>query len=82
MATKAGLQEVQDCWSGVWLQKRRDRARAENTKSKWLLEQRIQGQNQESEITAQLTHANNKQPKATNGLNLTPIWMQQITQRF
>lgn len=76
MATKAVLQEVQDGWSGAWLQRRRDRARAENTKTKRLLKQRSKGQNQKSEMTAQLTYTNKKQPKANDALNLTPIWMQ------
>lgn len=75
MATKAVVQETQDCWSGIWLQKGRDRARAERAKSKQLLEQRSKDQNRESEMTAQLTHANNKQPKGTDGLNLTSVWM-------
>lgn len=63
MATKAVLQKVQDCWSGAWLQRRRDRARAENTKSKQLLKQRSKGQNQKSEMTAKLTYKTRSSPK-------------------
>lgn len=75
IATKAVLQEAQVCWSGV-------SARAENANSKWLLEKKSKGQNQELEKTAGLTYANTKQPKAPDGLNLTPVWMQQNTQQF
>lgn len=55
---------------------RKNRAWAKITKSKWLLKERSKGQNQELEMIIQLMYANNKQPIATGGLNLTPTWIQ------